>query len=250
MPKREATPTPRNPAFVTTHWSVVLAAGQNNADTQARLALERLSQSCWFPLYSYIRRRGHSPQDAEDLTQEFFCRLLEHHWLEKADPARGRFRSFLLMAVNRFLANEWDKRKAQRRGGAAQSVPIALEDAESRFALQPATSTHSPELVYDQEWALSLIENVLRGLREEYAAQGKAALFDTLKPCLIGSRETQPYAVLAESIGMSQGAIKVAVCRLRERYREALKEAVADTVADPADIDAELRHLFRVLARR
>ncbi len=235
---------------MTTHWSVVLAAGHSRAGPDAQLALERLCQSCWFPLYSYARRRGHSPEDAEDLTQEFFCRLLQHHWLEKADPARGRFRSFLLMAMNRFLANEWDKLKAQKRGGAARPTPITLEDAESRYALQPATDPNSPELAYDREWALSLLDNVVRALRDEYATQGRGALFDTLKPCLVGSRETQPYAALAGTLAMSEGAVKVAVCRLRERYRTLLKEAVAHTVAEPADADDELRHLFRVLARR
>ena len=187
--------SPRQPAFVTTHWSVVRAAG--GSDTPgARAAMEELCRAYWYPLYVYVRRRGHSPEDAQDLTQEFFARLLEHNWLVKADRAKGRFRSFLLMAMNRFLANEWEKVKTLKRGGGVSLVPLEFGSAETRYAAEPATAS-TPELAFDQQWALALLDGVLRYLRERYHQHGKAAVFDALKPCLIGSRETQPYAVLA-----------------------------------------------------
>ena len=239
---------PRQPAFVTTHWSVVLAAGHSDTP-RAQAALEKLCRAYWYPLYAFVRRRGHSIEDAQDLTQEFFARLLAHNWVGKADRCKGRFRSFLLMAMNRFLANEWDAARTQKRGGGARPAPLALESAETRYAAEPAT-TLTPELEYDKQWALTLIEEVLRRLRDEYEQEGKATLFDIMKPCLIGSRDTQPYATLAASLGMTEGAVKTAVCRLRQRYRERLKEEIANTVAAPEDADEELRHLFRVLARR
>ena len=238
---------PRRPAFVTTHWSVVVTAGRSDTP-RAQAALERLCQTYWYPLYAFVRRRGYSIEDAQDLTQEFFARLLAHNWVVKADRCKGRFRSFLLMAMNRFLANEWDAARTQKRGGGARPAPLALETAETRYAAEPAT-TLTPELEYDKQWALTLIEEVLRRLRDEYEQEGKASLFDEMKPCLIGSRDTQPYATLAARLGMTEGAVKTAVCRLRQRYRERLKEEIANTVAAPEDADEELRHLFRVLAR-
>ncbi len=234
--------------FVTTHWSVVVTAGHGETPG-AREALERLCRTYWYPLYAYVRRRGHSPPDAQDLTQEFFARLLAHNWVIRADRSKGRFRSFLLMALKRFLASEWDKVKAEKRGGQVCLVPLLLEDAETRYAAEPAI-TATPELEFEQQWALTLLETVLGHLREEYAREGKAALFDALKPCLIGSRDMQPYTRLAAELDMSEGAVKVAVCRLRQRYREGLKAEIARTVAAPGDVDEELRHLFRVLARR
>ena len=239
---------PRNPVFVTTHWSVVLAAGR--CDTpRAQHALEALCQTYWYPLYAYARRRGNAPDDAADLTQEFFARLLEHNWVGKADRSKGRFRSFLLMAMNRFLINEWAKAKTQKRGGQIRLVPLMVETAETRYAREPA-DTATPERRYEKQWALTLLETVLDRLGEEYTQQGKTAWFEALQPCLAGSRETQPYAALGEALGMSENAVKVAVSRLRQRYRERLKEEIANTVAAPEDVDEELRHLFRVLAQR
>jgi RNA polymerase sigma factor (sigma-70 family) len=227
---------------------VVLAAG-GTPSPESAAALERLCSAYWYPLYAFVRRSGHSPEDAEDLTQEFFARLLEHNWIAHADRHKGRFRSFLLMAMKRFLANEWDKARTLKRGGQVRLVPLQLDTAETRYSQEPA-DTCTPEQVFEKQWALTLLNSVLNRLRDEYARDGKAALFDILKPCLIGSRETQPYAALAEKVGMSEGAVKVAVFRLRERYRERLKEEIAHTVASPAEVDEELRHLFRVLARR
>jgi RNA polymerase sigma-70 factor (ECF subfamily) len=182
------------------------------------------------------------------LTQEFFARLLEHHWIARADRHRGRFRSFLLMAMKRFLAKEWDKAKTLKRGGQVRVVPLQLDAAETRYTREPA-DTGTPEQVFEKQWALMLLECVLNRLRKDYAQDGKGRLFETLEPYLIGSRETQPYAALATHLEMTEGALKMAVCRLRERYRRRLKEEIAQTVASPADVDEELRHLCRVLAR-
>lgn len=239
---------PPKGAFVTTHWSVVVTAGRTDT-TRALAALEKLCRTYWYPLYAYVRRRGQSPQDAQDLTQEFFAQLLEHNWVAKADPNKGRFRSFLLMALNRFLANEWDKARTLKRGGQVQIIPFPLETAETRYVREPG-ETITPEQIFEQQWALTLLDEVLARLRREHAEEGKETVFETLKPCLVGSRETQPYAALAAELEMTEGAVKTAVCRLRQRYRELLKDEIAHTVATPDEVDEELRHLFRVLARR
>ncbi len=242
------TSNPPDARFATTRWTVVLSAGDSNSP-HAATALESLCRAYWYPLYAYVRRRGHSPPDAQDLTQEFFAHLLEHHWIARADRHKGRFRSFLLMAMNRFLANEWDKVKAVKRGGRVRRVSLPLDTAETRYTQEPA-DTSTPEQLFEKQWVLALLESVLSHLREQYARDGKASLFATLKPCLIGSRELQPYAAIGAELGMTEGAVKVAVCRLRERYRELLEEEIAHTVASPGDEEEGLRHLFRVLARR
>ena len=234
--------------FPVTRWTVVLAAS-GTPSPESAAALERLCSSYWYPLYAFVRRTGHSPPDAEDLTQEFFARLLEHNWIAHADRDKGRFRSFLLMAMKRFLAKEWDKAKTLKRGGQVRMVPLQFETAETRYTREPA-DTRTPEQVYEKQWALTLLESVLKALREDYARDGKGALFHALEPCLIGSRDTQPYAALGAQLGMTEGAARVAVCRLRERYRECLRAEIAHTVASPAEVDEELRHLFRVMARR
>jgi len=239
--------TPR-PAFVTTHWSVVLSA-QDKDSPRSVEALESLCRTYWYPLYAFVRRSGYSPPDAEDLTQEFFARLLEHNWMSAADPQKGRFRSFLLMIIKRFLAKEWDKARTLKRGGQVRFVSLQFDTAETRYRQEPA-DLRTPEQVFEQHWALVLLAEVLKRLREEYARDGKAGLFEALEPCLIGKRETQPYATLAAQMGMLEGAVKMAVCRLRARYRECLKEEIGHTVASPAEVGEELRHLFCVLARR
>jgi RNA polymerase sigma-70 factor (ECF subfamily) len=243
-----ATRTPAAPAvFVTTHWSVVLKAARSDT-TRAHEALEHLCRMYWYPIYHFVRRRGHSTHDAQDLTQEFFARLLEKHWIAHADQSRGRFRSFLLLVLKRFLASEWNKAQAKKREGNRRCLPLPLDTAETRYARELA-DTATPEQAFEKQWALTLLETVLRQLRSDYESDGKGRLFETLKPCLMGSRESQPYAELAALLEMSEGAVKVAVHRLRERYRERLKAEIAHTVASPSDVDAELRHLFRVLAR-
>ena len=235
-------------AFPHTRWTLVLAAARTPSPESAA-ALERLCGSYWYPLYAFVRRSGYALADAEDLTQEFFARLLEHNWIAHADRHKGRFRSFLLMAMKRFLAKEWDKVKTIKRGGQVRLIPLQLDAAETSYSREPA-DTRTPEQVYEKQWALTLLESVLKLLREDYARDGKGALFHKLEPCLIGGRETQPYAALGAELGMTEGAARVAVCRLRERYRECLKEEIAHTVASAAEVEEELRHLLRVMARR
>lgn len=234
--------------FESTHWTAVLSAGDPHS-THAATALEALCRAYWYPLYEYVRRRGYSTSDAQDYTQEFFAQLLEHNWIARADRHKGRFRSFLLVAMKRFLANEWDKAKTLKRGGDVRFIPIQMDSAESRYAQEPV-DTATPEQAFEKQWALGLLDSVLNQLREKYVQDDKAMLFDTLKPCLVGDHTQHPYSTLAAELGMSEGAIKTAVCRLRERYREYLKAEIAHTVASPSEIDEELRHLFRVLARR
>jgi RNA polymerase sigma factor (sigma-70 family) len=250
MPASESDPSgavPPAPGFLTTHWSAVLAAGHRDTPV-ARQALEHLCRTYWYPIYHFVRRQGHSVHDAQDFTQEFFARLLEKNWLAHADQSRGRFRTFLLLVLKRFLAVEWHKANAQKRGAGRALLPLPFDTAETRFATEPA-DTCTPEQSFERQWALTLLENVLRQLRADYEEDGKGRVFEALKPCLMGSRESQPYAELAASLGTTEGAVKVAVHRLRERYRDRLKEMIAQTVASPDDVDGELRHLVRVLAR-
>ncbi len=234
--------------FPMTQWTVILTAG-GMASPESAAALERLCRAYWYPLYAFVRRSGYSPTDAEDLTQEFFARLLEHNWVAHADRHKGRFRSFLLLAMKRFLAKEWQKAKTLKRGGQVRFVPLEFDRAETRYSQEPA-NPRTPEEVFEKHWAMTLLGTVLERLRGEYAGAGKGGLFEALEPCLIGRRESQPYATLAGRLGMSEAAVKMAVHRLRERYRECLQEEIGQTVASTADVDEELRHLFRVLARR
>ena len=233
-------------AFVTTHWSVVLDA--RRADTgRARDALARLCQTYWHPLYAYVRRVGHSPHDAQDLTQEFFARLLAKNSLAGADESRGRFRSFLLASLKHFLANEWDKARAQKRGGGHTPIPIDAALAETSCHFEPADTT-TAEKIFERRWALTLLDVVLRRLREEYLTTGREELFEQLKPTLTEASRTVRYAEIASRLGTSEGAVKVAVHRLRHRYRELLRAEIADTVASPGEVDDELRNLFAALA--
>ena len=243
-----ATSENRPRMFPATQWTAVLAAG-GRPSPESAAALERLCSSYWYPLYAFVRRSGHSPPDAEDLTQEFFARLLEHNWIAHADRHKGRFRSFLLMAMKRFLAKEWDKVRTLKRGGQVRFVPLQLDTAETRYTRELA-DMRTPEQVFEKQWALMLLESVLSRVRDDYGREGKGALFQALEPCLIGSRDTQPYAALGAELGMSEGAARVAACRLRERYREGLKAEIAHTVASAEEVDEELRHLLRVMARR
>jgi RNA polymerase sigma-70 factor (ECF subfamily) len=233
--------------FGTTHWSVVLAAGHGDTPrTQA--ALERLCRVYWRPLYAYVRRRGYSPEDAADLTQDFFCRLLERQSLAEVSPEKGRFRSFLLAAMNHFLSDAWDKARAQKRG-AERVISVDISELETRLA-GLAAEGHTPEQAYERQWALALLDEVYQRLEREHHAAGKAELFAALRPALAGSRETQPYAKLSRQLGLGEGAIRVAVHRLRQRYRQVLREVIADTVAEPGEIEDEFRYLLRVLAQR
>ncbi len=234
------------PAFVTTHWSLVVSAGRNDTP-HARDALEKLCRTYWFPIYAFVRRQGHNPHDAQDLTQEFFARLLEQKTLAVADPARGRFRSFLLASLKHFLANEWDKTKAQKRGGGQILIPIDVATAESSCGIDPADHL-TAEKIFERRWALTLLDQVLRRLRAEYVRDGKKNLFEQLKPTLTEVSRSVRYAEIAARLGTGEGAIKVAVHRLRLRYREVLRAEIADTVANPAEVEDEIRNLFAALA--
>lgn len=235
------------PVFATTHWSVVLAAAMQNDTTRARDALARLCQIYWYPLYAYVRRRGHPAHDAQDLTQAFFAQLLERHSLAAAEPERGRFRSFLLTVMNHFLASEWRKGMAQKRGGGCQNFSLDWAAAEHRFDLEPATHA-APDKLFEKQWALTLLAEVLDRLEREFQSEGKTDLFAALKQTLLGLRESQPYVELAGNLGMNESAAKVAVHRLRKRYRELIRAEIANTLDHIEDVDAEMRHLFQVLA--
>jgi RNA polymerase sigma factor (sigma-70 family) len=228
--------------FVTTHWSVVLSA-QDPASPRSFEALETLCRSYWYPLYAYARRGGHSPADAEDLTQGFFARLLEKDYLKTAARVKGRFRSFLLVAFKRYRANEWDRAHAQKRGGFAPVVSIDPEDAESRFAAEPSHNV-PPDVLFDRQWARTLLERAMAQLQEEYVASGRAKLFEYLQSCLGREESALPYAEIATRLKLTKATVKMAVHRMRARYREILRAEIAHTVSCAEEIEEEIRHLF------
>jgi RNA polymerase sigma-70 factor (ECF subfamily) len=233
-------------SFATTHWSLVLAAGRGSRP-EASVALATLCETYWYPLYYYLRRRGYRAEEAQDLTQEFFATLLEKGYLKVADPERGRFRSFLLASLNHFLANEWRRRSARKRGGGKPAISLDAESAETRYRQEPAHNL-TPEKAYERRWALLLLEKALSTLRDEYAASGKAKVFERLS-AFLGGGEHAAYEKAARELDMTEGAVKVAVHRLRRRCREVLRAEVAQTVADPADVDEELRRLMAAVGQ-
>lgn len=228
--------------FATTHWSLVLAAAQRDSPESAR-ALAALCEAYWYPLYAFARRRGHGPEDAQDLTQGFFAALLEKEYLRVADSGRGKFRSFLLTAFQHYISKEHARARAQKRGGNCRHLSLDFEVGESRYTREPAHLA-TPEKIYQRRWAIMLLDRVLTNLSEEYGRTGKAALFDRLRIFLAGEQSTQPYAQVAAELEMTEGALKVAVHRLRRRYRELLRAEIAQTVERPDDVDDELRQLF------
>jgi RNA polymerase sigma-70 factor (ECF subfamily) len=232
--------------FTTTHWSVVLAAGHDTG-TRATNALERLCGAYWRPLYLFVRSAGYDQETAKDLTQAFFERLLEKDYLQEADAARGRFRSFLLAALKHFLANEWDRAKAVKRGGRCRFVPLETTVAEAELQ-RGAGRDLNPEQLFERRWAMALLDQVHQELEAEQVAGGKAALFSALQVYLTGDKERPPYSATASQLGLSVEAVRKAVERLRQRYSQLLRQAVAPTVGAPEEIDAELRHLRVVLS--
>jgi RNA polymerase sigma-70 factor (ECF subfamily) len=231
--------------FATTHWSLIVAAREGSA-SQARAALAALCTAYWYPLYAFIRRQGHSGDQAQDLTQGFFARLLERDFLAVVDRDKGRFRSFLLAACKHFLANEHDRARAKKRGSGQEHLSLDFRDAEGRYTLEPAHNL-TAERLFDRQWALTLLDQVLVRLREEFTKAGKATLFERVKGFLMGEKSATPYAQLATELAMTEGALKVAVHRLRRRYRELLQEEIGRTVRDPAEIKDEIADLFAAL---
>jgi RNA polymerase sigma factor (sigma-70 family) len=231
--------------FATTRWSLVLAAGRPNSP-QASAALATLCETYWYPLYAYIRRRGHDADDAQDLTQAFFTRLLEKNDLATADSERGKFRSFLLTSLKHFLSNEWDRGHAQKRGGGRTPVSIDFVAAEGRYNLEPSHEL-TAEKIFDRRWALTLLDQVLARLREESVQGGKSQIFELLKVFLTGENAPVSIRELADKLAMTEGALKVAVHRLRRRYRELLRTEIGETVADPDEIEQEIRDLFAAI---
>lgn len=242
----EATDLPIGSArFTTTHWSVVLKAARPEAPGSVD-AFARLYRDYWYPLYAYLRRRGYSHPEAEDLNQGFFASLLARDRLRDLEPGGGRFRSFLLKALQNFIANEWDRATAAKRGGGQAIMPLDDVDAESRFLADPTQAP--PETGFEREWAFTVIEHAMRNLESELRAAGKEKLLEHLRPHLQGDRNGRPYAAIAADLGMSEGAVKVVVHRLRQRYGELLRAEVARTVGSEAEIADELRHLIAIVS--
>jgi RNA polymerase sigma-70 factor (ECF subfamily) len=224
----------------------VIAAGDPQRK-EARSALVSLCENYWYPLYAYLRRRGYPADQAQDLTQEFFIRVLEGRYLDRADPEKGRFRSFLLTSLKFFVADEEDRHCALKRGGGAV-LPLEFSSGEERYRREPSHE-ETPERIFERRWALSVIDRVVEKLRQEFVQHGRQDHFDRLKVFLLGQSDA-PYAALAREMNTSEGALKVAIHRFRKRYRELFRQAIADTVADPAEVESELRYLAAALTRK
>jgi len=231
----------RRNRFPATRWSLVVTAGSQRSE-DADAALAQLCEAYWYPLYAFLRTRGHRAEEAQDLTQAFFLQVIEKRPLAHADPARGRFRSFLLTSLKNFAANEFDRQRAAKRGGGAPMLSLDVETAEGRFQLEPV-STETPENLFERKWTVTLLERALARVRDD-VMPGKAQQFDQLKGYLTGDGDQPPYAEMAATLGISEGAVKVAVHRLRRRFREFVRDEVAQTVSSPADIENEIRHLW------
>jgi len=232
--------------FPTTRWTLVFAAGDPHRK-EARSALVSLCENYWYPLYAYLRRRGYPADQAQDLTQEFFVRLLEGRYLDRANPEKGRFRSFLLTSLKFFVADEGDCQRARKRGGGVL-VPLEFSSGEERYQREPAHD-ETPERIFERRWALSMLDRVVERLRNEFVQHGRAEHFERLKMFLLGQSDA-PYAALAREMNTSEGALKVAIHRLRKRYRELFRQEIADTVADSAEVESELRYLAAVLTSK
>ena len=231
--------------FPNTRWSVVLAARQRPSPESAA-ALDAICRAYWYPLYAYVRHCGQSPHDAQDLTQEFFCRLLEKNWLDSANPEKGKLRAFLIVSLKNFMRNEWRRASAQRRGGGHAPVQVDTAFAESLYAVDPHTLPADES--YDRQWALTLLDLTVNRLRGEFEAAGKLREFEVLKSCLTAARGTIDYVAMAARLGVNEATARVAVHRLRKRFREIYREEISQTLADGADLDAEMRHLAAALA--
>ena len=240
-------PQAGSPQFPDTRWSVVLRAGLEPGD-EGKAALERLCRDYWFPLYAFVRRRGHSPEDAEDVTQGFMLHLIEGPLLGRADQERGRFRSFLLGALQHFLAKELRRQQTVKRGGKREIVSLDAEEGERRFAREPADEV-TPEVQFERSWAFALLERVFARLRAEYERAGRAELFEKLEPYLAGKESMPGYEQLARQVGQSPSGVGVSIHRMRRRYGDLLRDEIAQTVSSPKEAEAELAHLMAVVAQ-
>jgi RNA polymerase sigma-70 factor (ECF subfamily) len=232
--------------FAATRWTLVLSAARASETPRAAAALAELCRVYWYPLYAYVRRRNYEVHEAEDLTQEFFARLLEKNFLADVDPEKGKFRAFLLAALKHFLANEWRSSQAQKRGGGQPIVSLDTSAAETRYRLEPSHNL-TPERLFERQWAITVLDRVLAGLQAEFAAQGKQPLFEELKQFLAAEQPAEGHADAAKKLGMTPGAVKTAVHRLRRQYRALLRDEIAQTVANPEEIDDEIRYLLSCL---
>lgn len=231
--------------FATTRWSIVLAAGRDSSP-EAKTALATLCETYWFPLYAFVRRQGYDAQDAQDLTQGFFTRLLEKKDLRDVQRERGKFRSFLLASMKHFLMNEWDRTQAQKRGGGQRMLSVDFDEAESRLRLEPSHE-QTPEVIFEKQWALTLLDRVRAVLREEFVRAHKAEQFDRLHVYLTGEKSAVTYAEVAEELRISEAAVKMAVSRLRRRFHDRLRKEIGQTVATEDEIDDEIRALTDAL---
>jgi RNA polymerase sigma-70 factor (ECF subfamily) len=231
--------------FPTTRWTLVSAAADRDRP-DSRRALASLCEAYWYPLYVYARRRGDTPDEAQDHTQEFFARFLEHDYFDRADPERGRFRSFLLSSFKFYLCDDVGRARAQKRGGGIVPLPFEISKGEDMYIREPFHD-ETPERIFERRWARTLLDRVVARLREEFIRHGRLEHFNKLKPCLQGESEV-PYAELARTLETTESALKVGIHRLRKRYRDLLRSEIADIVANPADIDSELRYLIGALA--
>ena len=244
----DESPPPGSRHFATTSWTLVLRATRDDeGETAARLALEQLCRAYWYPLFVFVRCRGYAEDEAEDLTQAFFAQIIERRGLATADPERGRFRSYILGAMKHFLANEWHRLKTKKRGGGIEFVGLDALAPETLHGLEPSHAP-DPEAAFDRRWAEQTITRAMIALREESESRGKGPLFEVLRSTLTG--EDPPRSETAARLGLTPGALKVAVHRLRQRYREILRAEIGQTVDDPADVDGEIRHLLAALRGR
>lgn len=246
MPK-DSTESPFRAAavFRTTQWSMILEAGSDDS-VRSAAAMEELCQRYWYPLYAYVRRRGHAHADAADLTQSFFTRLLEKSSIADVSPDAGRFRSYLLTSMKNFLINEWDSANRIKRGGGAKSFSLDDSTAEELYQREPAYLA-APDKLFDHRWAVSVLEVVLARLRTEFAASERADLYEVLKPALTADKLGEPYSAIAAKFGLTEGALRVAIHRMRKRLGELLRAEIAETVEKPADVEEELRYLLQAL---
>lgn len=231
--------------FPTTRWTLVLAAADRDP-VQGRDALASLCESYWYPLYTYVRRRGYPGGQAQDLTQEFFVRLLSGRYIDRADPDKGKFRAFLLSSLKYFLNDEWDRSRAKKRGGQSSLLPFEISDGEMMYEREPVDN-ETPERIYERRWARTLLDRVLKHLRDEFVRHGRLDHFNQLKVYLLNQGDV-PYAELARQLETSEGALKVGIHRLRKRYRDLLRAEIAETINDASQVDGELRYLAAALA--